>query len=388
MHLHEYQAKQLFSEYGITVPPGQMLDSSTGVAGVARQLGGSAWVVKAQVHAGGRGKGGGIRVVGDVDTLASAVNEMLGSRLVTKQTGDEGLPVEQVLVEQTVPIVREIYLGMLVDRSRERITVMVSASGGMDIEEGAASDPAAIITESVNPAAGLQAYQCRNLAFALELEGRQVGAFTKLLAGAYRLLRDCDASLLEINPLVVTDGGDLLALDAKVDLDDNALFRHPDLAGLRDASQEDAREHAAQQHGLNYIRLDGNIACMVNGAGLAMATMDLIKLHGGEPANFMDVGGGATADKVAEAFKLILSDKRVKAILVNIFGGIVRCDLIAEGILQAIGEVDVNVPVVVRLEGTNAAAGLALIAQSGLDVVTASDLTEAAEKVVAAAAGA
>ena len=388
MHLHEYQAKQLFSEYGITVPPGQMLDSSTGVAGVARQLGGSAWVVKAQVHAGGRGKGGGIRVVGDVDTLASAVNEMLGSRLVTKQTGDEGLPVEQVLVEQTVPIVREIYLGMLVDRSRERITVMVSASGGMDIEEVAASDPAAIITESVNPAAGLQAYQCRNLAFALELEGRQVGAFTKLLAGAYRLLRDCDASLLEINPLVVTDGGDLLALDAKVDLDDNALFRHPDLAGLRDASQEDAREHAAQQHGLNYIRLDGNIACMVNGAGLAMATMDLIKLHGGEPANFMDVGGGATADKVAEAFKLILSDKRVKAILVNIFGGIVRCDLIAEGILQAIGEVDVNVPVVVRLEGTNAAAGLALIAGSGLDVVTASDLTEAAEKVVAAATGA
>jgi len=385
MHLHEYQAKQLFSDYGIAVPAGQMLDSSAGVAGVARQLGGSAWVVKAQVHAGGRGKGGGVRVVSDVEALAAAVNDLLGSRLVTKQTDAAGLPVERVLVEQTVQIDREIYLGMLVDRGCERIAIMVSAAGGMDIEAVAARDPAAIITETVNPAAGLQGYQCRNLAFALELEGRQISSFANLLAGAFRLLRECDASLLEINPLVVTGDGELLALDAKLDLDDNALFRHPALAGLRDASQEDAREHAAQQHGLNYIRLNGNIACMVNGAGLAMATMDLIKLHGGEPANFLDVGGGATAEKVAEAFKLILSDTRVEAILVNIFGGIVRCDLIAEGILQAINEVDVNVPVVVRLEGTNAEAGLALIAQSSLDVVTASDLTEAAEKVVAAA---
>jgi succinyl-CoA synthetase beta subunit len=385
MHLHEYQAKQLFSEYGITVPAGQMLDSAAAVADVARKLGGSAWVVKAQVHAGGRGKGGGVRVVSGVEALGTAVNELLGSRLVTKQTAAAGLPVERVLVEQTVPIACEIYLGMLVDRRSERVAVMVSTAGGMDIEEVAARDPAAIITETVNPAAGLQGYQCRNLAFALGLEGDQPAALAKLLAGAYRLLLECDASLLEINPLVVTTDGELLALDAKVDLDDNALFRHPALAGLRDASQEDAREHAAQQHGLNYIRLDGNIACMVNGAGLAMATMDLIKLHGGEPANFLDVGGGATADKVAEAFKLILSDPRVTAILVNIFGGIVRCDLIAAGILQAISEVDINVPVVVRLEGTNAAAGLALISQSSLDVVTASDLTTAAEKVVAAA---
>ena len=262
---------------------------------------------------------------------------------------------------------------------------MASKSGGMNIEEVAASEPDAIVTEVVNPAVGLQGYQCRNLAFALELSGRQIGSFSKLLAAAYRLLLDSDAGLLEINPLVVTADGDLVALDAKVDLDDNALFRHPQLARLHDASQEDEREHAAQQHGLNYIRLNGNIACMVNGAGLAMATMDLIKLHGGMPANFLDVGGGATADKVAEAFKLILSDPRVEAILVNIFGGIVRCDLIAEGILQAIGEVDVSVPVVVRLAGTNAAAGLDLIAQSSLAVQTASDLTEAADRVVAAA---
>ena len=383
MHLHEYQAKQLFSDYGIPVPAGQLLDHSQAVTGLTGSLGGSAWVVKAQVHAGGRGKGGGVRLVEDEQGLRDAVDAMLGSRLVTRQTDADGLPVNGVLVEQTVPIAREIYLGMLVDRAQERIGLMASAAGGMDIEEVAASDPGAILRETVNPAVGLQAYQCRNLAFALGLEGKQVDAFSKILTAAYRLLLECDASLLEINPLVVTDSGELLALDAKVDLDDNALFRHPQLAGLRDSRQEDARENAARQHGLNYIRLHGNIACMVNGAGLAMATMDLIKLHGGVPANFLDVGGGATAEKVAEAFKLILSDPQVEAILVNIFGGIVRCDLIAEGILQAITEVAVTVPVVVRLEGTNAEAGLALIRQSSLDVLTASDLTEAADKVVA-----
>lgn len=383
MHLHEYQAKQLFSDYGIPVPAGQLLDHSQAVTGLTGSLGGSAWVVKAQVHAGGRGKGGGVRLVEDEQGLRDAVDAMLGSRLVTRQTDADGLPVNGVLVEQTVPIAREIYLGMLVDRAQERIGLMASAAGGMDIEEVAASDPGAILRETVNPAVGLQAYQCRNLAFALGLEGKQVDAFSKILTAAYRLLLECDASLLEINPLVVTDSGELLALDAKVDLDDNALFRHPQLAGLRDSRQEDARENAARQHGLNYIRLHGNIACMVNGAGLAMATMDLIKLHGGVPANFLDVGGGATAEKVAEAFKLILSDPQVEAILVNIFGGIVRCDLIAEGILQAITEVAVAVPVVVRLEGTNAEAGLALIRQSSLDVLTASDLTEAADKVVA-----
>jgi len=385
MHLHEYQAKQLFSDYGIPVPKGGVLESPDGAAKLADSLGGSAWVVKAQVYAGGRGKGGGVKLVEDAQALDEAVRGLLGSRLVTPQTDAAGLPVNSVLVEQTVPIAREIYLGMLVDRSQERITLMASKSGGMNIEAVAASDPDAIVTETVNPAVGLQGYQCRNLAFALELSGKQIGSFSKLLAAAYRLLLDSDAGLLEINPLVVTADGELVALDAKVDLDDNALFRHPQLAKLHDASQEDEREHAAQQHGLNYIRLNGNIACMVNGAGLAMATMDLIKLHGGMPANFLDVGGGATADKVAEAFKLILSDPQVEAILVNIFGGIVRCDLIAEGILQAIGDVAVTVPVVVRLEGTNAEAGLELIAQSSLAVLTASDLTEAADKVVAAA---
>jgi len=387
MHLHEYQAKRLFADYGLPVPAGAVLDAAENAAAVAGSLGGEAWVVKAQVHAGGRGKGGGVRLVRDVGTLEEAARRLLGSRLVTRQTGPDGLPVNAVLVEQTVEIAREIYFGMLVDRAQERITLMVSKSGGMNIEDVAARDPAAIITETVNPAVGLQGYQCRRLGFALGLAGKQVAAFTRLLSGAYRLMLDCDAGLVEINPLVVTGAGELLALDAKVDLDDNALFRHPALAGLRDAAQEDARESAARTHGLNYIRLDGNIACMVNGAGLAMATMDLIKLHGGEPANFLDVGGGATADRVAEAFKLILSDPRVEAILVNIFGGIVRCDLIAEGILQAIGEVAVTVPVVVRLEGTNAAQGLALIDRSGLAVQTADNLHEAADRVVAAAGG-
>jgi succinyl-CoA synthetase beta subunit len=385
MHLHEYQAKRLFQSFGLPVPDGEVIDASGAAAAVARSLGGTAWVVKAQVHAGGRGKAGGVKLVAGAQALGQAIDEMLGSRLVTKQTGAEGLPVNTVLVEQTVAIAREIYFGMLVDRGRERVALMVSAAGGMNIEEVAEQDPDAILTEFVNPAVGLQGYQCRNLGFALGLDGRQVNTFTKMMLAAYRLMQECDAGLLEINPLVVTADGELLALDAKLDLDDNALFRHPELSGLRDASQEDEREHAAQVHGLNYIRLHGNIACMVNGAGLAMATMDLIKLHGGAPANFLDVGGGATADKVAEAFKLILSDPQVEAILVNIFGGIVRCDLIAEGILQAISEVDVTVPIVVRLEGTNAVQGLALIEQSGLAVQTASDLTEAAEKVVAVA---
>jgi len=385
MHLHEFQAKQLFTKFGIPVPAGMLLENAAG-SSPAMDLGkGTARVVKAQVHAGGRGKAGGVRIVQDRSALAAAVGDLLGSTLVTHQTGPAGLPVNSVLVEETVPIAREFYLGMLVDRARERITVMASAAGGMDIETVAARDPDAILIEVIHPAAGLQGYQCRNLAFALGLEGAQIGAFSGILRSAGKLLLECDACLLEINPLVVTRDGELLALDAKVDLDDNALFRHPELAALRDASQEDEREHAARRHGLNYIRLDGNIACMVNGAGLAMATMDLIKLHGGRPANFLDVGGGATADKVAEAFKLILSDSQVSAILVNIFGGIVRCDLIAEGILQAIAEVAVTVPVVVRLEGTNAEAGLTLIGQSSLEVQTASDLTEAAEKVVAAA---
>ena len=387
MHLHEYQAKKLFAEYGIPVPAGRLLEAPASAAAVAGELGGDAWVVKAQVHAGGRGKGGGVRLVRSMEELAEAAADLIGSRLVTRQTGPQGLPVSAVLVEQTIALSQEYYLGMLVDRSRERIAIMASAAGGMDIETVAASDPAAIHTELVVPAAGLQPYQCRNLACALGLQGASVAAFTRMLTGAWRLLNAVDASLLEINPLALTGDGELLALDAKLDIDDNALFRQPSLAQLQDASQEDEREHAARSHGLNYITLDGDIACMVNGAGLAMATMDLIKLHGGRPANFLDVGGGATAERVAEAFKLILSDAHVRAILVNIFGGIVRCDLIAEGILQAIEEVHVDIPVVVRLEGTNAAQGLAMIESSGLDVQTAPDLTGAAQMAVAAAGG-
>jgi succinyl-CoA synthetase beta subunit len=385
MHLHEYQAKRLFASYGIPIPAGVMVDSSAAVGAVAASLTGESWIVKAQVHAGGRGKAGGVKRVTGREELETAVDALLGSRLVTRQTGPSGLPVNGVLVEETVAVEKEYYLGMLVDRSRERLVVMTSASGGMDIEDVARRDPESILTEAVIPAAGLQPYQCRNLAFRLGLKGKQIGAFTSLLSAAFRMVRDCDASLLEINPLVVTSSGDLLALDAKLDLDDNALFRHKELADLQDAAQEDPREHAARVHGLSFIALEGDIACMVNGAGLAMATMDLIKLHGGEPANFLDVGGGATAERVAEAFKLILGDRGVRAILVNIFGGIVRCDLIAEGILQAIRGVAVKVPVVVRLEGTNAAEGLALISQSGLALQTAADLTEAARKAVSAA---
>jgi succinyl-CoA synthetase beta subunit len=382
MHLHEHQAKQLFARYGIPVPDGQVAHSPDEALAAAKALGGGRWMVKAQVHSGGRGKAGGVKLVEGLDELAHFANQLLGTTLVTHQTGATGLPVHRLLVERPMAIARELYLSVLVDRAREQVVFMASASGGMDIEQVAADTPEAIVTEAVRPAAGLQAYQCRNLAFALGLEGKQVGALTALLLNLYRLMQDTDASLLEINPLVVTGDGGLLALDAKMDLDDNALYRHAELQELRDTSQEDDKELAASEHGLNYITLDGNIACMVNGAGLAMATMDLIKLHGGEPANFLDVGGGATAEKVAEAFKLILSDPKVKAILVNIFGGIVRCDLIAEGILQAVQEVQVTVPVVVRLEGTNVEQGKRLITESGLNVMIADGLTDAAKKAV------
>ena len=388
MHLHEYQAKRLFADYGVPVPEGRMVESASAAAAAAGQLGGSRWVVKAQVHAGGRGKAGGVKLVDSVEALEDAAGSLLGTFLQTRQTGSPGLPINRLLVEGTAEIDRELYLGLLVDRASERIVIMVSRSGGMDIEEVAANDPGAILTEAVHPAVGLQGYQCRNLGFGLGLAGAQIKAFSGLLGGLYRLFEQEDASLVEINPLVVTAGGDLLALDAKLDIEDNALYRHPGIAELRDPSQEDDKERAAGEHGLNYITLDGNIACMVNGAGLAMATMDLIKLHGGEPANFLDVGGGATAERVAEAFKLILSDNKVRAILVNIFGGIVRCDLIAEGIISAVREVGVELPVVVRLEGTNVDRGKAMLAESGLSIITADGLTDAANKAVAAAAGA
>lgn len=387
MNLHEYQSKELFSRYSIPVPEGVVVTDGSTVVSAASGIAENQWVVKAQVHAGGRGKGGGVKVANSADELQSLTDEILGMQLVTPQTGPEGLPVNQVLVEQTLDINRELYLGLLVDRARKRIVIMTSASGGMNIEEVAATTPEKIHTVYVDPVSGLMPFQGRQLAFALELEGKQVGQFVKIVTGLYRLFTENDVSLVEINPLIVTTEGELMALDAKINLDDNALYRHPGLSELRDESQEDEREKIAREHDLNYISLDGNIACMVNGAGLAMATMDLIKLHGGEPANFLDVGGGTTAERVSEAFKLILSNPKVEAILVNIFGGIVRCDLIAEGIIQAIGEVKVSVPVVVRLEGTNVDLGRQMLEDSDFDIISAEGFNDAAVKVVAAVSG-
>ncbi len=387
MNLHEYQSKQLFARYNIPVPEGRPAVSVAEARAAAQALGGESWVVKAQVHAGGRGKAGGVVLVDSAERLEAEARRLLGARLVTRQSGAEGLPIHNLLVEAPTPPARELYLSVLVDRGRRRLLFMASAAGGMDIEEVAANTPEQILTTHVDPAAGLQPYQCRKLGFGLGLEGGQIRELQQLMGGLYRLFTECDASLVEINPLIVTQDGHLLALDAKINLDDNALYRHQDLAAMRDISQEDAREAAAREHDLNYITLDGNIGCMVNGAGLAMATMDLVKLQGGEPANFLDVGGGTTAERVAEAFKLLLSDAKVRAVLVNIFGGIVRCDLIAEGIIQAVREVGIEVPVVVRLEGTNAEQGLAMLRDSGLHIDTASDLTAAAEQAVRAAKG-
>ncbi|HJP37935.1 MAG: ADP-forming succinate--CoA ligase subunit beta [Gammaproteobacteria bacterium] len=384
MNLHEYQAKQLFARYGVPVTKGEVASTPAQAAAAADRLGGDLWVVKAQVHAGGRGKAGGVKLVRSSEEVAAAADAMLGQRLTTKQTGAEGLPISQVFVEAGSKIERELYLSMLVDRSRERIAIMVSQDGGMDIEEVAANTPERIIMVAVHPAAGLQPYQARQLGFALDLNGAQIKQFIPLVQNLYRMFDASDASLVEINPLIVNTDGDLLALDAKINIEDNALFRQPGLQAQRDTSQEDRIERSAAEHDLNYVSLDGNIACMVNGAGLAMATMDLIKLQGGEPANFLDVGGGATPERVAAAFKLILTNPAVAAILVNIFGGIVRCDDIASGIIQAVREIGITVPVIVRLEGTNVDAGKALLAESGLDIMAAENLTDAACKVVAA----
>ncbi|RDH80915.1 MAG: ADP-forming succinate--CoA ligase subunit beta [endosymbiont of Escarpia spicata] len=386
MNLHEYQAKALFSEYGIPVPEGKAVSTPSDARAAAQALGGGIWVVKAQAHTGGRGKAGGVILAKSLDEVEAAAEEILGMTLVTKQTGPEGLPVNQVLVEQGSNIARELYLGALLDRACSRITFMASTEGGMNIEEVAEATPEKILTTVIDPAAGLQPYQCRKLAFGLGLEGDQIKQFGKIMMGLYRSYMEKDVSLIEINPLIVTSEGDLMALDAKINIDSNALYRHQDIVALRDPSQEDEKEAAAAKHDLNYITLDGSIGCMVNGAGLAMATMDMVKLHGGDPANFLDVGGGATAERVTEAFKLILSDSKVKTVLVNIFGGIVRCDLIAEGVITAAKNVGVQVPVVVRLEGTNAEQGLKMLEESGLDFITAADFTEAAKKAVAAAA--
>ncbi|PCJ30721.1 MAG: ADP-forming succinate--CoA ligase subunit beta [Gammaproteobacteria bacterium] len=385
MNLHEFQSKQLFAQYGIATPQGQAVTSGSQARQAAEQLGGERWVVKAQVHTGGRGKVGGVKVVDSLDAVEDAAYAMLGQRLVTKQTTAEGLPIHQVLVEQPSDIQRELYIAVLIDRASQRIVFMISPQGGMDIEAVAEETPEAILNIFVDPVVGLQSFQCRQAGFFLGLTGNSFKQLQTVMQGLYSLFTENDADLVEINPLVVTGDDELLAVDAKLNLDDNALFRHAELASLFDATQEDEAEVVAQQFGLNYISLDGEVACMVNGAGLAMATMDLIKKEGGEPANFLDVGGGTTADRVAEAFKLIMSDKKVKSILVNIFGGIVRCDLIAEGIIQAAKDVGLSLPVIVRLEGTNAELGRELLQNSSMDLRVAQDLTTAAKLAVASA---
>ncbi|MEE4296380.1 MAG: ADP-forming succinate--CoA ligase subunit beta [Wenzhouxiangella sp.] len=386
MNFHEYQAKALFAEYGIPVPKGELATTADEAVEAARQVGGNSWVVKAQVHAGGRGKAGGVKLVESLDEVRSEAERMLGMKIETYQTGGLALPVDSVLIAEATEIKQELYLGALVDRAHKSVVFMGSAAGGVDIEQVASETPEKIITAVVDTAAGFMPYQARQIGFAMGLNPKQVGQLSRIMAGLYKLFMEKDISLIEVNPLIIDDQDNLSALDAKLNADDNALFRHPDLAAMRDEAQEDPTELAASKHELNYVTLDGNIACMVNGAGLAMATMDVIKLAGGEPANFLDVGGGTNAERVKEAFKLILSDAKVKAILVNIFGGIVRCDLIAEGIINAVKEIDVSVPVVVRLEGTNVDEGKQLLADSGFAIIPADDLNDGARKAVEAVA--
>ena len=386
MNLHEYQAKKIFASYGLPTPKGEVAFNVEDAIQVASQLTTSRWVVKAQVHAGGRGKAGGVKLVSTKEELVSYVKSILGTRLVTYQTDANGQPVNAVLVEETSDIERELYLGAVVDRASRRVVFMASTEGGVDIETVADKTPEKIFKVAIDPMVGVMPFQCREIAFKLGLTDNQIHQFTNLMMGLGKMFVECDLSLLEINPLVVTKMGQLVCLDGKVTIDDNALFRHPTLKAMRDTSQEDERENRAHDWELNYIPLDGEIGCMVNGAGLAMATMDVIKLHGGEPANFLDVGGGATKERVTEAFKIILSDDKVKGILVNIFGGIVRCDLIAEGILAAVEEVKLTIPVVVRLEGNNALLGAELLNKSDVNVIAATSLTDAAKKIVAAVA--
>lgn len=384
MNLHEYQAKSLLAKYNLPVPTGFIANNVEEAVAASKQLSTPTWVVKAQVHAGGRGKAGGVKLVKTQEELQDYVRKLLGTRLVTHQTDAHGQPINVVLIEETSEIVRELYLGAVVDRAERRVVFMASTEGGMEIETVAEKTPEKILTVTMDPLVGIMPYQCREIGFKLGLVGQQINQLTQLMSGLGRMFVENDLSLLEINPLVVTKSGSLVCLDAKISIDDNAMFRHSDLKAMRDASQEDERENRAHDFELNYIPLDGEIGCMVNGAGLAMATMDVIKLCGGEPANFLDVGGGATKERVTEAFKIILSDDKVKGILVNIFGGIVRCDLIAEGILAAVKEVQLKIPVVVRLEGNNAKLGAEILNNSGLNVIAADGLTDAAKKIVAA----
>jgi malate-CoA ligase subunit beta len=384
MDIHEYQAKEILARFGVTIPAGGLAYSPEQASYCAREIGGERWVVKAQVHAGGRGEAGGIRLCKSDVEIMQAAADLLGRQLVTRQTDQRGKLVNRIYVEAATAIKQELYLGLVLDRAAERIMVVASRSGGMDIEEIAASSPDSLLRIVIDPATGLVEFQARELAFALALDTGLVAKFVRLLRGAYRAFRDLDATMVEINPLVVTEGGELVALDCKMSFDDNALFRRPRIAELRDRSQEDPRESAAADRGLAYVGLDGEIGCMINGAGLAMATMDMIKLAGGAPANFLDIGGGASPERVLEAFRVVLGDANVKAMLVNIFAGINRCDWVAEGVVAAFRELGVQIPVVVRLSGTNVEAGNRIIADSGLPIVTASTLAEAAEKAVTA----
>ncbi len=383
MNIHEYQAKQLFQNYAIPIPEGHVATTAIEAEKIVQELTHESWVVKAQIHAGGRGKVGGVKVAQTPEDVFTFTHELLGTRLVTKQTDCNGLPIDSVLIEKTYPIKRELYLSLLVERSMERLVFVASAAGGMEIETVAHEMPEQIITVTIHHATGLQASHCRKIAYALKLERAQHSQLETIMRGMVELFLAKDASQIEINPLIETESGELIALDAKINFDDNALALHPDIFALRDVRQEEAKENEAQQFGLNYIALDGNIGCMVNGAGLAMATMDLVKSKGGFPANFLDVGGGTNVEKVCEAFKLILADGAVKAVLVNIFGGIVKCDVIAQGILAAMAQIEVNIPVVVRLEGTNAEQGRALLTNTNFKLYAANDLNHAAEQVVA-----
>lgn len=388
MNLHEYQGKQLFAEYGLPVSKGYAVDTPEEAMAAADKIGGDMWVVKAQVHAGGRGKAGGVKLVKTKTEIEAFAKQWLGKRLVTYQTDETGQPVSKILVETCTDIADELYLGAVVDRSSRRIVFMASTEGGVEIEKVAEESPEKILRTTIDPLTGAQPYQGRELAFKLGLSGEQIKQFVKIFMGLAQLFVDKDLALIEINPLVITEQGDLHCLDAKLGVDSNALYRQPELRGMHDTSQEDEREVHAAKWELNYVALDGNIGCMVNGAGLAMGTMDIVALHGGFPANFLDVGGGATKERVSEAFKIILSDDKVKAVLINIFGGIVRCDLIAEGVIGAVEEIGVQVPVVVRLEGNNAELGRQVLADSGLNIIAATSLTDAAQQAVKAAGGA
>jgi succinyl-CoA synthetase beta subunit len=384
MNIHEFQAKEILKRFGVAVPRGFVATTPEEAKAAAQELGGGVSVVKAQIHAGGRGKGGGIKVVKSPDEAAAKAREMLGKNLVTHQTGPEGRQVRRVLVEQGLNIARELYLAMVLDRAQSRVTVICSSEGGVEIEEVAANHPEKILKETVDPVIGLAAFQCRRLAFALGIPPALTGKMVGVMQALYRVFEECDASLAEINPLIITKEGQVMALDAKMNFDSNAFFRQKEIVALRDLDEEDPREVEASQYDLSYISLDGNIACMVNGAGLAMATMDIIKLYGGEPANFLDVGGGADKEKVAQAFKILLADARVRGVLINIFGGIMRCDVLAQGVVDAARELNVSVPLVVRMQGTNVELGRQILAESGLTIISAETMAEAAEKIVKA----